>query len=326
MISAYFREGHPRHVRAFSALAVSFFAVFLVSYNALFQPPRDFPVGGSVSIEDGMTLDSIASLLKERSIVRSPALFKSFVIFMAGDKGALSGDYYFNVPLNGWEAASRISRGKFGLDPVKITFPEGLTVSEIAQALDEALPSFDEEEFLKLAREEEGYLFPDTYLFLPNVKPAYVLKEMKRNFSQKMEAVHNLVQASGKTQEEIIIMASILEKEAITVADKELISGILWKRIQIGMPLQVDAPFAYAIGKNTFQLTLDDLNADSPYNTYKNLGLPAGPIANPGLESIRAALMPQESPYFFYLSDRKFTMHYAVTFEEHKRNKSLHLN
>ncbi|MCR4306594.1 MAG: endolytic transglycosylase MltG, partial [Candidatus Yonathbacteria bacterium] len=143
---------------------------------------------------------------------------------------------------------------------------------------------------------------------------------------QKTFALRSALEASGKTSGEVITMASIIEKEAITSTDKRLVSGILWKRIDIGMPLQVDAPFAYAIGKNTFQLTLDDLAVDSPYNTYKNQGLPAGPIANPGMESILAALEPEKSSYLFYLSDRKSIIHYSATFEEHKRNKSLFLN
>ena len=325
-IDAYFKSDHPRHVRVVSTAAISLFVLFVISYHALFTPPRNFPVGGLISIEKGETLDEIAKLFVEKGAIRSPFLFKSFVIILAGDRGSLSGDYFFEIPFDSWQMATHVTRGEFGLDPVRVTIPEGFTVTDIARKLGGSLPSFNEAEFIRLAKDEEGYLFPDTYFFLPNIKPANIIRDMKDNFSQKTAILRDTLEASGKTPREVITMASIIEKEAITPSDKRLVSGILWKRIDIGMPLQVDAPFAYAINKSTFELTLDDLALDSPYNTYKNPGLPAGPIANPGLESILAALEPEKSSYLFYLSDKKSTIHYSATFEEHKRNKSLFLN
>jgi UPF0755 protein len=121
-------------------------------------------------------------------------------------------------------------------------------------------------------------------------------------------------------------MASLVEEETRTPADRRLVAGILWKRIKLGMPLQVDAVFPYINGKNTYEVTARDLKIDSPYNTYLYPGLPIAPIANPGLDSIKAAIEPAESPYLYYLSDRAGAMHYAKTFEEHKRNRELYLN
>ena len=169
--------------------------------------------------------------------------------------------------------AARITRGEYGLDPIRITFPEGVTVAEIADILDGKLPSFDKWTFVKLSQGKEGYLFPDTYFFLPNVEPGEIIREMSENFDRKMLAVSDSIAQSGKTAEEIIIMASIIEREAITFKDKEIISGILWKRIEIGMRLQVDAPFVYAINKGSFELTRADLKTDSPYNTYTREGV-----------------------------------------------------
>ena len=122
-----------------------------------------------------------------------------------------------------------------------------------------------------------------------------------------------------------LLVEFIIEREAKKPEDKNLVSGILWKRFYIKMPLQVDAPFAYISNKNTYELTEDDLRQDSPYNTYRYLGLPPGPISNPGIESILAAISPKQSQYLYYLSDRSGNMHYAVTFEEHKRNKTLYI-
>jgi UPF0755 protein len=120
-------------------------------------------------------------------------------------------------------------------------------------------------------------------------------------------------------------MASILEAEARTTETRKIISGILWKRMEIGMPLQVDAPFQYIIGKNTFQLTTNDLKFDSPYNTYKYKGLPPGPIGNPGLDAISATVNPIKTNYLYYLSDVRGNMHYAKTFAEHVINKEKYL-
>jgi len=120
-------------------------------------------------------------------------------------------------------------------------------------------------------------------------------------------------------------MASILEKEARRSETRKAISGVLWNRIEIGMPLQVDAVFPYINGKNTFQLTYDDLEIDSPYNTYKYPGLPIGPIANPGLSSIQAAITPTESENLFYLSDYDGNTYFSQTFDQHKRYKAQYL-
>jgi len=121
-------------------------------------------------------------------------------------------------------------------------------------------------------------------------------------------------------------MASIIEAEARTTESRRIISGILWKRISLGMPLQVDSTFVYINGKNTYELTSDDLKIDSPYNTYVYKGLPPTPIGNPGLDAILAALYPKTSKYLYFLSSKSGDMYYATTFEQHKRNKELYLN
>jgi len=137
--------------------------------------------------------------------------------------------------------------------------------------------------------------------------------------------VRDKIDASGHSLEEIVIMASILEEEGITFQDRRMMSGVLWNRINIGMPLQVDAVFPYIIGKNTYQVNLEDLKTESPYNTYVNKGLPPGPITNPGFNSIVAALDPVKHDYLYYLSDKQHNTYYAKTFDEHKRDRVLYL-
>lgn len=133
------------------------------------------------------------------------------------------------------------------------------------------------------------------------------------------------IERQGKNLEEIIIMASIIEKEMSSPEDGRIISGILWKRIEAGMGLQADATLTYLTGKPSLKLTEEDLAIDSPYNTYKYRGLPTGPISNPGLNAIKAAIYPEESSYWYYLHDSESQPHYARAFEEHIENKLRYL-
>jgi UPF0755 protein len=148
----------------------------------------------------------------------------------------------------------------------------------------------------------EGYLFPDTYYFPLDVSGEEVVRIMHENFEKKIAPYLKEIEKSGKSLKDIIIMASLIEKEVKTKEEKELVSGILWKRLKAGIPLQVDATITYITGKKTTKIPLEDLKIDSPYNTYKYKGLPPAPICNPGLESILAALYPKESDYWYYLS------------------------
>ena len=306
---------------------VILFAVLSWSaYWVVTAPPRQFPKGETITISDGATLKDISALLKGRSVISSRLLFEAIVIVRAGEKGVLSGDYYLPRKQNVFGTARRLVRGEFMLTHVKILIPEGYTVREIAAAYSKQFPRFDEDVFLRLAHGEEGYLFPDTYRFLPNAEAPEIYKAMRDNFENKIEMIQGDMVAFGKPYRDIISMASILEREARTTETRRMIAGILWKRLSIDMPLQVDAVFPYISGKNTYELTLEDLQIDSPYNTYKYKGLPPGPIANPGLDAILAAVHPKESPYLYYLSDKDGVMHYAKTHAEHVANKARYLS
>lgn len=307
-------------------LLIALFTTFMVGFYAFVQPPRDFPVGTLVSVPKGASIAQIAHTLEKEQVIKSAPAFIMLARLPMMESSIRFGEYYFETPQSVWGVASRMTGGEFGLDPVRVTIPEGATVAEIGDILDRRLPSFPREAFYELAAEKEGFLFPDTYFFLPNARPQHIVDAMEKNFRKKTKEIQEKLANEERTLEEIVNMASIIEKEAILFEDKKLVSGILWKRIEIGMPLQVDAPFIYGIGKNTFQLTYDDLETDSPYNTYTRRGLPPTPIANPGMESIYAALEPKESPYLFYLSDLHSNMHYAEDFEEHKQNKWQYLN
>ncbi len=300
----------------------------LAILNFIFvSAPKSFPIGVIVTVEKGETLNLISSNLKSKGVIKSELAFELFTRLIANDKSIMSGDYFFEKPNNAFSVSYRMTHGLYGLTPLSITIYEGLTASEIATTVAKKFSEFNPKEFIRLVKKEhrEGYLFPDTYLFLPNIKAIDVLKAMESNFYTKITGIQEEISKSGLKLKNIIIMASILEKEAKTLKTRRIISGILWNRIRIGMPLQVDAVFPYILGKNTYQVTLKDLKVDSPYNTYKYKGLPVGPISNPGLNSILAAVTPIKTDYLYYLSDRHGKMHYSVNFEGHKRNRVLYL-
>ncbi len=202
----------------------------------------------------------------------------------------------------------------FSVVPLKITITEGCDINDIADKF-RHFKNFNRENFLKITKNKEGYLFPDTYFFSGQENEVKVAQMMEENFQKKVKEI----------KPADLIIASILEREARILEDKKIIAGILWKRLKTGMPLQVDATLNYLNGKTSEDMTVEDLNVDSPYNTYLYTGLPPSPICNPGLDSISAALNPQDSPYWYYLSDKQGIIHFAETFDEHKINKAKYL-
>lgn len=298
----------------------------LVVYVIFFQASASFPVNELVRIKNGTSLSQIAEDLQMRHIIYSPLFFKTLVVLKGGEGGVLAGDYFFNTPTGLSGVVSRLTEGKFGLKPLRITIPEGASSYEIAEILGEVIGGFDTETFNTLAREKEGYLFPDTYLFLPNVLPETVILEMEENFDDKVQPLESDIKNFGSSLREILTLASLLEKEARQEETRRTIAGILWNRLAIDMPLQVDAVFGYIKGTATFHPSFEDLEVDSPYNTYRYKGLPPGPIGNPGLSSIRAAITPMKTDYLFYLTDSEGGIHYSETFEGHVRNRALYLD
>ncbi len=291
----------------------------------VFLPPLRSPTATVISIEPGQTVSEIVETLEDNHIIRSPLVFKIATRLFGGDGEVQAGDYFFDRPLSAVNVAWRLVRKDFGLEPLRITIPEGLTNQETAELLAARLERFSPDYFLVLADGREGYLFPDTYFFSPYARAWQVLTALEQNYRRQVSGLREAIDVSNYSEHEIITLASIIEREAREPEARRLISGILHRRLEADMPLQVDAVFPYFLGKNTFELTLDDLAVDSPYNTYRYRGLPPGPIANPGLDAIEAALNPTFSNYWFYLSDLSGNMHYAVDFEQHKLNKNRYL-
>ncbi|MEI7719927.1 MAG: endolytic transglycosylase MltG [bacterium] len=302
---------------------VLFFLVYFLTYAA----PTDFPTGSYVKIESGQTYAQIAHTLKNKHIIRSTFLFELTAKLYHGKPSVTAGEYFFSGPETVLTVGKRLARADRELTSVRVTLPEGVNTKEIAVILAKKIPDFDAVAFLQKAQNKEGYLFPDTYFFLPGENSETILASLETNFKNHVDdsAVEETLRSFGKPLNQIIAMASLLEKEAADSHSRRVIAGILWKRIAIGMPLQVDAVFPYILGKNTFQLTISDLKIDSPYNTYTNKGLPPGPIANPSLDAILAAATPIKSKYLFYLSDMQSNLHYSATYAEQLTNQHKYL-
>ena len=251
--------------------------------------PRGFRVPQIVTIEEGANLNEIARLLDEQAIVGYPWFFRLILALRSSNEPVIAGDYWFAERTSTYGVAKRMATGQFDLDLIKVTIPEGVTIAEIAKIISRVMPAFAADEFVRLATAREGYLFPDTYFFSPQITPERVIKIMSRNFDSRLRSLQQEITDSGRTLEQIIIMASLLEEEAKDSETRKTISGILWKRLDDGMKLQVDAVFPYILNKSALNITLRDLQTDSPYNTYRYAGLPEGPISNPGLDAVAAA-------------------------------------
>jgi UPF0755 protein len=279
----------------------------------IFLPKEKNSVPKIFSVEKGQGLFEIGENLEKEGLIKSKIFFDFYILLVGKQKNLQAGKYFLSSSMNIPEIAKKIISGDIA--KVKVTIPEGSTVKEIEEKLNLELPG----------ENLEGYLFPDTYYFPIDVSGEEVVRIMKENFEKKISPYKEEIEKSGKTLKEIIIMASLIEKEVKTKEEKELVSGILWKRLENGIPLQVDATITYITKKKTTKISLEDLQIDSPYNTYKYKGLPPGPICNPGLESILAALYPKDSDYWYYLSTPEGKTIFSKTLAEHNIAKEKYL-
>lgn len=278
-----------------------------------------------IDIKNGSNVRLISEELAREGIIKSPTMFTLLAIWTNAEKSLGSGVFIFKTPLNIFSVLEQIRLHDRGIERLKITIPEGATLAQMSIIFAKKLPDFNIEDFTRETEGMEGYLFPDTYFFYANATSGPIISALSQNYTIRTQALVEEAMLTNKNWVEIMVMASLIEEEAVEDVDRKIISGILWSRIKIGMRLQVDAPFVYIMGKASSEITLDDLKYDSPYNTYLYGGLPPKPISNPGILAIDAAMHPTDTMYVYYLSDKNGVMHYARTFEEHKRNKEKYL-
>ncbi|HEX7456687.1 MAG TPA: endolytic transglycosylase MltG [Candidatus Nanoarchaeia archaeon] len=278
-------------------------------------------------IKKGEGTSSFSQRLQEENLIRSSFIFRVHLKLSGLDKKIQAGSFKLFPNQSVKEMALSLTTGR--LDKWA-TFVEGLRKEQVAEILAENF-RIDKKEFLN--RAVEGQLFPDTYLIPVSADSEKILTIFKDNFEKKFEEnLKKETSAKNFSEKEVLILASIIERETKTDEERPMIAGILIKRWREGMAVAADATTQYALGYSKEEktwwrknLTEEDINIDNPYNTRKNIGLPPGPICSPGLASIEAVLEPTQSPYYFYLHDKSGKVHYAKTFEEHQQNIAKYL-
>ncbi len=299
----------------------------------------------TVRVEPGMSASAVANLLEDEGLIRSSLKFR-WIAARSGLAGKLqAGTYALQPSQTPQEILEELAGGK--QQEVVVTIPEGFTVADI-DALIARLGLAKEGDVQECARScafegmdflppkagladrggrVEGYLYADTYFVDPqSFTPEAFLMRLLKTFRQRVVDAHaDDFRASKRSMQEIITMASLIEEETRGDDERPIVSGILWKRLDANMGLQVDATVRYILNKPSATITAADLQIDSPYNTRKFRGLPPGPIACPSLASIEAALRPQQSGYWYYLHDAAGHIHYAETNDQHNANRAKYL-
>jgi len=303
-------------------LYISIVASLILAVTLIVLLPMHKRGGYFFVVNNGDSLTTVSNKLYKNGYTNFPFVFKYVFKITEPASTAKSGTYYLKDVTSLFQLSHRIATADFQVELMKVTIPEGQNVFQTAEILKDKLPNFDEDTFLDISKNSEGFLFPDTYLFSPNQSEQEIYDVMIETYNKKVGDLFDTYDVKDEIKRyKILILASIVEEEASKFEDRKMIAGVLNNRLKIDMPLQVDVTFQYINGKNSYQLTTEDLKNDSPYNTYVNKGLPPTPISNPSLDAITAVLDPEESDYLYFLSSKSGVIYYAQTFEQHKENK-----
>lgn len=272
-------------------------------------------------IKPATSIREIGNNLKQEGLIRDPVVFFLLVKQQNKDRDIQAGDYRLSPSMSLEKVVDSLTHGT--LDKW-VTFPEGLRAEEYAEILQKEFNTYDPSWGVALLG-QNGYLFPDTYLIPVNATKEVVLTTITNNFYTKVAPL-GLTQTS-KNLREAVIVASLIEREVKKDDEKGIVASVIYNRLNAGMPLQIDATVQYALGKSNNRskwwqkVAGEDIKSTlSPYNTYLNVGLPPAPISNPGYESLKAALNPAKTDYFYYISEDNGTSHFAKTLQEHNAN------
>ncbi len=295
------------------------------------------------AVTPGESVRSVGDRLHELGLIRDPGLFVMLARHLQVDGAIVAGRYGLSPNMSAAEILGILHGGQ--VLETSVTLPEGWRMEQVAERL-AAEGVVGGSDFLRAASSErfdfqfltgrpsgatlEGFLFPDTYRFSANLDARVVIDRILENFDRRVSAeVRQDALASGLSLYEVLTLASLVERETVLAEERSLIAGVYLNRLQQGMLLEADSTVQYALefdrGVWWPAITLEELRAvDSPYNTYLHLGLPPGPIANPGLASILAVVHPSETPYLYYYAKGDGSHAFAVTFEEHLANQALY--
>lgn len=276
-------------------------------------------------INKGTAIRQVGNDLKEQGFIKDPVVYFLYLKKEGIEKEIQAGSYRLSPSMTLPQVLDALQHGTID---VWVTIPEGYRAEEIAQVLESSLSSY-EPSWVETLKDNEGYLFPDTYLVPHAADIDTVVSIMRNNFNTKV--IEAGLDPDGSNMRRAVIIASLIEREAIRDDEKPLISSVINNRLANGMALDIDATLQYIKGVdqegNWWSVpTGEERQIDSPYNTYQNPGLPPTPIANPGIVAIEAAISPEQSPYYFYIHDTDGQVHFAETLEGHNRNVDQYLN
>jgi UPF0755 protein len=292
----------------------------------------------TVRIPRNATGSRIAGLLYKHGVIRSAWAYDLYLRWRHRGDRFRAGRYTLSPNMTLAQITSDLENGGTRDDRIQVTIPEGYTLAQIASTLEEKGVT-GADGFLKLAHDPgafsglplefklprhtlEGYLFPDTYPFDPATPPETVIRTMLLNFSTRFfRPYQSDIGTGGRGLHAIVTMASLIEREARVPVDRARIAGVLDNRLKRGIRLDVDATVLYALGHHKDRVLYSDLKVNSPYNTYRHKGLPPGPIANPGLASLLAALHPEKNGYFYYVARPNGAHIFTSTIQEHEAAK-----
>ncbi len=278
-------------------------------------------------VEKGESLNSITNNLSKEGLIRNKVVFYLIVKRLGIEKSIQAGEFQLAPSMDAETIAKSLTHGTVD---TWVTIIEGLRKEEIAEILSQKF-SVSEVEFNNEA--EEGYLFPDTYSVPNGSDSEKIIKILRDTFDKKYAEIAESAKKRNLSEKEVVTLASLVEREGRTKEDKQEVANILLKRYREDWTLDIDATVQYIVGYQTAEkrwwkkdLSFDDLKIDSPYNTYKNKGLPPGPICSPGFDSLSAVANADEStPYWYYVSDKDGKLHFAKTLEEHNANIEKYL-
>jgi UPF0755 protein len=281
-------------------------------------------------IPRGQALSVIAVRLEQEDLIKNKWAFR-FVVFKNKLENKIqAGSFELSSAMDTWQIANTLT---VGTDDLWITLPEGWRREEIAESLSkQGLSNFDQTEFLSLSKGLEGQLFPDTYLVSREVSAASLISLFKNTFASKVASpLSQEISNHELSLNEILTLASLIQRESANDQEMPLVAQILFNRLAIQMPLQVDATLQYVKGYSKVESAwwstplAVDKELDSPYNTYKHSGLPPSPICNPGLMAIEAVLSPSPTQALYYIHDNSGKIHTAVSLSEHNANVNKYL-
>lgn len=321
-----------KRIVGISCLAILSLAIILFAYGAVYLRTPAYEKGAkkTIAIRKGMTFKEAAQLLEEQGIIRGIRRF----ILLGRISGAFAkvkaGEYELSSDMSPLQVLSTLTTGK--VKQHKVFIPEGYTLVQIAEFLENREVT-DGKTFLEKCSSSqyisslgieadtlEGYLFPDSYLFSRNLQPKDIIETMVRRFREIYTPQHSeRAKELGFSDYEILILASIIEKEAAIREERFLVSSVFHNRLKRRMRLNSCSTVIYGIKNFDGNLTKADLERYTPYNTYRIRGLPPGPICNPGREAIQAALFAAETKYLYFVSKNDGSHHFSSTLEEHNR-------